>query len=73
MAATKREVLISPLVNKIEDSTEIPKATPTFSRSASTAEVVWTLSDVGVSSKIKMAAITGRTYGITQYLRFFIR
>ena len=32
---------------------DIPKAIPTFSRSASTAGLVWTLFDVGVSGKLK--------------------
>ena len=47
----------------------IPKAIPTFFRSASTAKLVWKLSDFRVNGKPKMVAITGSTYEITQYLR----
>ena len=40
---------------------EIPKATATFSRSSNSVVLVWTLSDIGVRGKSKMAAITGST------------
>ena len=50
---------------------DIPKATPTFSRSTNTAGLVWTLSNIGVSGKLKMTTITGSTYDITHYLSFY--
>ena len=39
------------------DSNEIPKATPILSGSSNSMELVWTLSDIGVSGKSKIAAI----------------
>ena len=54
----------------IQNINNIPKATPTFLRFTNTPGLVWTLSDIGVSGKLKMAAITGGTYGKTQYLSF---
>ena len=66
MAVFNLEILIYQLV---QDSNEIPKAIPTLLRSTSTAKLVWQLSDVRVSGTSKMAAITGSTYEITQYLR----
>ena len=57
----------------IQDSYEIPKATLTFSRSTNMAQLVWTLSDIGVGGKLKMAAITGSKHEITQYLNLYTR
>jgi hypothetical protein len=34
--------------------------------------LVWTLSDIGVTAKSKMATINWSTYEITQYLSFYI-
>ena len=57
----------------IQDSDEISKATLTFSGSSNSLGLVWTLSDIGLSGKSKIATITGSTYEITQYLTFYSR
>ena len=55
----------------IQDFNEIPKATSTFSGSSNSVGLVGTLSDIGVSGKLKMGAITGSTYEKMQYLSFY--
>ena len=41
----------------MQDNDEISLDTPTFSRSANMAKLVWTVSDIRVSGKSKIAAI----------------
>jgi len=47
------------------------KATHTLVESSNTAGLVWTLADIGVSDKAKIAAINGSTNEIIQYLSFY--
>jgi len=55
------------------DINEVPKVTPTFLGCRNTIELVFTLSDIGVSSKSQMSSITRSTYEITQNLSFYTR
>ena len=57
----------------IQDSNEIPKVRPTFSMSVNAAKLVRTRSDIGVSDKLKIAAITGSAYEKTHYHSFLTR
>ena len=50
----------------ILDSDKIPKAAPKFSGSSNTAGIIWTLADIRVTGKSKMAAITRGEYVISQ-------
>ena len=56
MVASKLEISVTQLVHKMAE-----KATPTFSGLSNMAGIIRTLFDVGVSGKLKMAAITGST------------
>ena len=67
VSAAKPEVLTSQLLTKIATKFLRLYPCPGF---VNTAELVGTLSDIGVTGKSKMAASAGSDYEITQYLSF---
>jgi len=56
----------------IHDSDEISTATLTFSGSSNKLRLMWILSDVSVTRKLKMAAINRKHIGNNEYLGLYI-